>query len=124
MIHGAARAMLGALTRLRLDSRAIALVAAQGFSPDDVPTEGTTIVLARTANLSTGGTAVDRTSEVHPEVVHVAELAARIIGLDVCGVDIVTTDVRGRCARPAAESSRSTPRRAFACTRNRHRQAT
>ena len=88
------------LTKLRLDERALAVLADQGYRADDVPPRGTTVALARTANLSTGGTSVDRTAAVHPEIVHVAELAAQMIGLDVCGVDIVTTDI----TRPLRET--------------------
>jgi cyanophycin synthetase len=88
------------LTRLKLDERALPIVAEQGYGPDDVPPERETVVLARTANLSTGGSSVDRTNQVHPEVVHVAQMAAQLVGLDVCGVDIVTTDI----SRPLRET--------------------
>jgi cyanophycin synthetase len=88
------------LTHLNLDARAVAILSEQGYAPADVPDKGLTVLLARTANLSTGGTSVDRTNQVHPEVINVAELAARVVGLDVCGVDIVTTDI----ARPLSET--------------------
>lgn len=81
------------LTRIRLDQRAIALIAAQGLRVDDVPPSGQRVELARGANLSTGGTSIDRTDEVHPDVAAMAELAARVVGLDVAGIDIVTTDI-------------------------------
>ncbi len=81
------------LTRIRIDDAARALVATQGFGLDDIPTLGQRVELARTANLSTGGTSIDRTEEVHPDVVAIAELAAQIVGLDVAGIDVVTTDI-------------------------------
>ncbi len=89
------------LTRLRLDDRAEALVAAQGLGLDDVPASGRHINLARAANLSTGGTSIDRTDEVHPDVAGMARLAAGVVGLDVAGIDIVTTDI-GRSLEEAA----------------------
>ena len=81
------------LTRFRLDDRAHALIAAQGLRLEDVPASGRRIELARVANLSTGGTSIDRTDAVHPDVAGMAELAARVVGLDVAGIDIVTTDI-------------------------------
>ena len=51
-----------------------------------------------TANLSTGGTAIDRTNEIHPDNVEIARRAALIVGLDVCGVDFVCPDI-GRSVR-------------------------
>ncbi|HUP54549.1 MAG TPA: acetate--CoA ligase family protein, partial [Methylomirabilota bacterium] len=81
------------LTRIKIDEAARTLLAANGWSVDDVPAIGQPIDLARGANLSTGGTSIDRTEEVHPEVAAVAELAARVVGLDVAGIDIITTDI-------------------------------
>jgi cyanophycin synthetase len=49
--------------------------------------------LKTTANISTGGTAIDRTDEVHPENVFLFERIARIIGLDVAGVDVIAPDI-------------------------------
>lgn len=78
-------------------SRALTLISAAdvdpGISLTRVPTAGETVELQRTANLSQGGTAVDVTDRVHPATRLVAERAARIIGLDICGVDIVTKDI-------------------------------
>ena len=88
------------LTRIRLDAAAQALLAVQGLSEDDVPAAGRRVQLARGANLSTGGTSIDRTDEVHPSVAAMAELAARVVGLDVAGIDLVTTDI----GQPLAET--------------------
>jgi len=89
------------LTRLRIDERARALITAQGLSLDDVPASGRRIELARAANLSAGGTSIDRTDEVHPDVAAMAVLAARVVGLDVAGIDVITTDI-GRSLQDTA----------------------
>jgi cyanophycin synthetase len=81
------------LTRIRLDAAAEELVRAQGFGLDDVPSEGTRIKLALTGNMSTGGTSIDRTIEAHPDNVEIAETAARIVGLDVAGIDFICPDI-------------------------------
>jgi len=54
---------------------------------------GEVCYLRATANLSTGGIAVDRTDDIHPENVWLAERVAKIIGLDIAGIDIVTPDI-------------------------------
>src|SRR5690606_19318440 len=64
-----------------------------GMSLEYVPAPGQTVVLKRHANLSVGGTAVDVTDLVHPETRKACERAATLIGLDVCGVDLVTSDI-------------------------------
>ena len=58
-----------------------------------VPEADEKIVLRRAANLSQGGTAIDVTDEVHPEIRAACVRAARVIGLDVCGVDLLTSDI-------------------------------
>jgi cyanophycin synthetase len=81
------------LTRIRLTPAAEELVRAQGFELDDVPPAGTGIRLALTGNMSTGGTSIDRTMDAHPENVEIAETAARIVGLDVAGIDFIVPDI-------------------------------
>ena len=58
-----------------------------------MPPEGTWIKLALTGNMSTGGTSIDRTIEAHPDNVEIAETAARIVGLDVAGIDFICPDI-------------------------------
>lgn len=82
------------LSKLLLDEIAEEVLASQGLSVDSVPAAGQVVLLRRNANLSTGGTAKDVTDEVHPEVVARAIEAARMIGLDIAGVDIVATSIR------------------------------
>ena len=77
------------LTRIRFDDIAIRLLAARGMSPDTVPARGARVVLRNNANLSTGGTASDVTDDVHPEIAARAVAAAQMVGLHICGVDMV-----------------------------------
>ena len=77
------------LTKIRFDDIATQLLAAQGIEPGTVPARGTRVVLRNNANLSTGGTASDVTDDVHPEIAARAVAAAQMIGLHICGVDMV-----------------------------------
>ena len=81
------------LSRIPLDAVSLSVLEEQGFSPDSVPTAGQTVLIRRNANLSTGGTATDVTDFVHPEIAARAVEAARMVGLDVAGVDVVCEDV-------------------------------
>ena len=60
---------------------------------DDVPPEGTMVKLTLTGNMSTGGISIDRTFEAHPENVEIAEEAARVVGLDIAGIDFICPDI-------------------------------
>ena len=81
------------LTRIRLDENAEAVLAGQGYTPDSVPDEGAFVKLALTGNMSTGGTSIDRTAEAHPDNVEIAETAARVVGLDIAGIDFICPDI-------------------------------
>ncbi len=81
------------LTRIRFDDIALARLAAQDMSAESVPVKGQRVILRNNANLSTGGTATDVTDDVHPEVAARAVAAAQMIGLDICGVDVVCDSV-------------------------------
>lgn len=81
------------MTRIRIDEIAVARIAIQGFTPQSIPPKGQRVVLRNNANLSTGGTATDVTDDVHPDVAASAVAAAQMIGLDICGVDIVCDTV-------------------------------
>src|SRR3954470_22309292 len=80
------------LTRIRLDEAAQEELRKQGFGPDAVPPAGTLVRLRGNANLSTGGTAADVTDRLHPETARACERAAKAIGLDVAGIDLVCQD--------------------------------
>lgn len=81
------------LTKIRLDDIARATMAKQGYTVDSVPPQGTLVVLRNNANLSTGGTATDVTEDVHPDMAARAVEAAKMVGLDICGVDVVCETV-------------------------------
>jgi cyanophycin synthetase len=81
------------LTRIRFDAIALARLALQGLEADDIPEAGRKVILRNNANLSTGGSATDVTDDVHPEVAARAVEAAQMVGLDVCGVDVVCQSV-------------------------------
>jgi cyanophycin synthetase len=77
------------LTQIILDDDSLHTLAKNGFSPTTVPPKGKEVVLKSTANLSTGGTAMDVTDQLDPENVLLFERIARVMGLDICGIDIM-----------------------------------
>src|SRR5690349_21712621 len=81
------------LTKLPADDRTVAFLARQKLTLASVPDENQEIYLRGTANLSTGGTSVDRTDEMHPDNITACEMAAGIIGLDIAGIDVLTPDI-------------------------------
>jgi cyanophycin synthetase len=87
------------LTQIQLDRTSFQLLERQGYTLDTVLPQGTVCYLKATANLSTGGIAVDRTDTIHPENVWIAERVAKLIGLDIAGIDVVTPDI----SRPLRE---------------------
>ncbi|MBB3244238.1 cyanophycin synthetase [Herbaspirillum sp. Sphag64] len=81
------------LTKIRFDDIALATLSKQNFDAESIPPQGARVVLRNNANLSTGGTATDVTDDVHPELAARAVAAAQMVGLDICGVDIVCNSV-------------------------------
>lgn len=81
------------LTKIVVDRTVENILERQGYDINGIPSQGETVYLRATANLSTGGIAIDRTDEVHPENVWLAERVAKIIGLDIAGIDVVTPDI-------------------------------
>ena len=81
------------LTKIRFDDIAVAQLAAQSLMPDAIPAKGRRVVLRNNANLSTGGTATDVTDDVHPAVAARAVAAAQMVGLHICGVDMVCESI-------------------------------
>ncbi|QYF92166.1 cyanophycin synthetase [Massilia sp. PAMC28688] len=81
------------LTKIRFDDIALASLANQGYVAESVPAKGERVILRNNANLSTGGAATDVTDDVHPEVAARAIAAAHMVGLDICGVDLVCDSV-------------------------------
>jgi cyanophycin synthetase len=87
------------LTKIPMDDHAADVLARQGYAFDSVPDQGVTVELRGNANLSTGGTAEDVTDLLPEETRDICIRAARTIGLDVAGIDIVCQDI----ARPLRE---------------------
>jgi cyanophycin synthetase len=87
------------LSKIYLDAVALQVLTEQGYAADSVPPAGARVLIRRNANLSTGGTATDVTDRVHPEVAARAVEAARAVGLDIAGIDVVALDV----SRPLEE---------------------
>lgn len=81
------------LTKIRFDDIALATLEKHGYSAESVPPKGALVALRNNANLSTGGTATDVTDDVHPEMAARAVDAAQMVGLDICGVDVVCQTV-------------------------------
>ena len=81
------------LTRIVADDESVTYAREQGFEMSDVPPRGVRVFLKRTGNMSTGGISIDRTEEAHPDNVEIAELAARVVGLDIAGIDFICPDI-------------------------------
>jgi cyanophycin synthetase len=81
------------MTRIVIDDHSRAVLGKSGLTPESVPSAGQVVYLCDTANLSTGGTAIDRTDDIHPDNALIARRAARIIGLDIAGIDFIAPDI-------------------------------
>lgn len=81
------------LTAIKIDDTTLAMLQEKNLTLTSVIPKGEELHLKRTANLSTGGTSTDVTEIVHPFNVFLAERIARIIGLDICGIDIMSPDI-------------------------------
>lgn len=81
------------LTKIKVDKTSLAILDKQGLRLETVLDKGEVAYLRATANLSTGGVAIDRTDEIHPQNLWMAERVSKIIGLDIMGIDVVTPDI-------------------------------
>ncbi|MBV6880133.1 cyanophycin synthetase [Epilithonimonas ginsengisoli] len=81
------------LTEIDVDKDTNELLEKLNYSLETIPHKGEIVYLKSTANLSTGGTSIDVTDMIHPENVQMAERVSRIIGLDVCGIDIMAENL-------------------------------
>lgn len=81
------------LSQVEVDQALLNCLSKQGLQLESVPAKNTRITLRQNANLSGGGTAIDLTAKVHPDVKNLCERAARVIGLDICGIDLIHTDI-------------------------------
>ena len=82
------------LTQITIDQFTQKMLDEKGYTLDTIPPKGELVLLKPTANLSTGGTSTDVTDEVHPANIFMCERIAKIIGLDICGIDIMASDLR------------------------------
>ena len=81
------------MTRIRIDAHVAEYIGRSGLTVDSVPAAGDIVMLRATANLSSGGSAVDRTNEIHPANAEIARRAAMIVGLDIAGIDFIVPDI-------------------------------
>lgn len=81
------------LTEITVDRDTTDLLTKKGYTLDTVPAKDEIVYLKSTANLSTGGTSVDVTDMMHPENIFLCERISRVIGLDVCGIDIMAPNL-------------------------------
>ena len=82
------------LTQITIDQFTQKMMDDGCFTLETIPKKGERVLLKPTANLSTGGTSTDVTDEVHPANIFMFERIAKIIGLDICGIDVMATDLR------------------------------
>jgi cyanophycin synthetase len=82
------------LTQITIDQFTQKMLDEKGYTLETVPPKGELVLLKPTANLSTGGTSTDVTDEVHPDNIFMCERIAKIVGLDICGIDIMAKDLR------------------------------
>jgi cyanophycin synthetase len=88
------------LTQITVDQFTQKMLDDANITLAHIPAKGERVLLKPTANLSTGGTSTDVTDEVHPANIFMFERIAKIIGLDICGIDVMATDLR----TPVAEN--------------------
>ena len=81
------------LTRIVVDEQTLEVLAREGIGLDDVPAADRFVQLKLTGNMSTGGTSIDRTDDIHPDNGEIARQAAMVVGLDVAGIDFVAPDI-------------------------------
>jgi cyanophycin synthetase len=81
------------LTEITVDRDTTDLLAKKNYTLETIPAKAEVVYLKSTANLSTGGTSIDITDMIHPENIFLAERIARVIGLDVCGIDIMAKNL-------------------------------
>lgn len=82
------------LTQITFDQFTQKMLDDHGYTLETIPAKDELVLLKPTANLSTGGTSTDVTDEVHPANIFMFERIAKIIGLDICGIDVMATDLR------------------------------
>jgi cyanophycin synthetase len=82
------------LTQITIDQFTQKMLDEKNYTLETIPPKGELVLVKPTANLSTGGTSNDVTDEVHPANIFMCERIAKIIGLDICGIDIMASDLK------------------------------
>jgi len=81
------------LTRISIDEQTMETLERHEVALTDVPGKGRVVPLKRTGNMSTGGTSIDRTDDIHPDNEEIARQAAMVVGLDIAGIDFIVPDI-------------------------------
>lgn len=81
------------LTRITVDSQTMEVLERDNRTLEDVPVDGEFVQLKLTGNMSTGGTSIDRTDDIHVDNIEIARQAAMVVGLDIAGIDMITADI-------------------------------
>lgn len=81
------------LTRISIDEQTLETLERNGMTLSDIPARGVVVPLKRTGNMSTGGTSIDRTDDIHPDNEEFARQAAMVVGLDIAGIDFIVPDI-------------------------------
>ncbi len=81
------------LTRISIDAQTMETLERIGWTLTDIPEKGQIVPLKRTGNMSTGGTSIDRTDDIHPDNIEIARQAAMVVGLDIAGIDFIVPDI-------------------------------
>ncbi|MGD9711994.1 MAG: acetate--CoA ligase family protein [Thermomicrobiales bacterium] len=81
------------LALIAIDRNTIDALESQNLTLDSVPETGQHVAVKLVSNISQGGVPVDRTGDIHPETARLARTAAKAIGIDVCGLDLITSDI-------------------------------
>ncbi len=82
------------LTSIKVDDYTMKMLEEKNYTLETIPANGEQVLLKPTANLSTGGTSTDVTDEVHPNNIFMAERISKIIGLDICGIDVMAPNLK------------------------------
>ncbi len=82
------------LTSIKIDDYTMKMLEEKNYTLETIPANGEQVLLKPTANLSTGGTSTDVTDEVHPNNIFMAERISKIIGLDICGIDVMAPNLK------------------------------
>ena len=81
------------LTRISVDGQTMESLERLSLALNDIPEDGRFVQLKQTGNMSTGGTSIDRTDDIHPDNIQIARQAAMVVGLDVAGIDFIAPDI-------------------------------